>query len=210
VLHSMPEESICVITTLRGLTRTLMTLSGSYPSVSQSLEKRWANMHAPSLNGCHNDQRAVGWFRSMAVPQRHGVKPGRPPACPAPRCGRAAHSSRPLMPSASPLSSPYIRGPVGPTEAATMARERHRWLRRRFGARNDAPSRRRPAHRNEPTAIAVARTAAARAECGRSRETLSSHNRMLHDNYNFCSRFLTYGYLITRCPHARDGQLARL
>jgi hypothetical protein len=61
-----------------------------------------------------------------------------------------------------------------------------------------------PLTENEPTAIAVARTAAARAECGRSRETLSSHNRMLHDNYNFCSRFLTYGYLITRCPHARD------
>jgi hypothetical protein len=57
VLPSMPEESICVITTMWGLTRTLMTLSGSYPSVSQSAEKRWAIMNAPSLNGCHNDQR---------------------------------------------------------------------------------------------------------------------------------------------------------
>jgi hypothetical protein len=57
VLHSMPEESICVITTLRGLIRTFMTLSGSYPSVSQSVEKRWAIMNAPSRNGWHNDQR---------------------------------------------------------------------------------------------------------------------------------------------------------
>jgi hypothetical protein len=57
VLHSMPEESIWSITTLRGSTRTFMTLSGSYPSVSQSVEKRWAIMNAPSLNGCHNDQR---------------------------------------------------------------------------------------------------------------------------------------------------------
>jgi hypothetical protein len=101
----MPEESVCEITTLRGLTRTLTTRSWSYPSVSHSATNRCAIVNARSLNVVATISGVLGRFRSMAVPQPHGVGPGHPPACPAPRCGRAAHSSRP---AAHALSEPVV------------------------------------------------------------------------------------------------------